>query len=41
MLKFLAIIESLIRARFTGKIEITFYEGGIRSVDKALKEKLL
>ena len=37
--RILAIIESLIKLRFTGKLEITFFEGGIRAVHKS--EKIL
>ncbi len=39
MARLMAIIESLINIRFTGKLEITFFEGGVRAVHKA--EKIL
>ena len=37
MQKIIAIIESLVKLRFTGKLEITFFEGGIRAVHEVRK----
>lgn len=41
MTKLWEIIESLMRSRFTGKLEITFFEGGVRSAERVVKEKIL
>ena len=40
--KILAIIKTTIQERFTGTLEIEFYEGGIRAVFKRTpKDKIL
>lgn len=41
MAKLLTIIESLMKLRFTGKLEITFFEGGVRAIDRVVKDKLM